>query len=73
MIHDLKIGPEYLHNLNTGLKKSEIRLNDRDYQRGDVLRFTGLTKCVCMFEITHIHSGRGMAENYVALSLKSVD
>ena len=77
MIHDLKIQKEYLDSLISGIKKVEIRLNDRDYQRGDILRFreypfSGPT-IEHLFEITHIHSGIGMAYNYVALSVKNVD
>ena len=71
MIHDLKIKNEYLDNLINGRKRVEIRLNDRDYQKGDILRFNDYRKLEpteYMFEITHIHSGFGMKENYVALS-----
>ena len=39
MVHDLKIEDNYLENLISGKKKMEIRFNDRDYQRGDLLRF----------------------------------
>ncbi len=77
MIHDLKIEQNYLDNLLAGIKKSEIRLNDRDYQRGDTLRFkqypfSGPT-IEHLFEITHIHSGLGLAQNYVVLSVKLLD
>ena len=40
MKHKLKIQQEHLDNLISGRKKVEIRLNDRDYQRGDLLIFT---------------------------------
>ncbi len=74
MVHDLKIGKNYLDNLLNGSKKAEVRINDRDYQRGDILRFKEYPldgKTVeHRFEITHIHSGLGMAGNYVVLSVR---
>ncbi len=71
MIHVLKIEPHYLDNLVSGLKKCEIRYNDRDYQKGDVLQFwSRYEEKDRYFKITHIHSGLGMGGNYVALSLE---
>lgn len=76
--HKLKIEPVYLDNLLDGRKKVEIRYNDRDYQVGDVLEFTdyrgcGLNHPTYSFRVTHIHSGLGMADNYVALSVERVE
>ena len=74
-IHQLKIEQNYLDNILLGLKKSEIRLNDRDYQTGDVLEFNDYSKIKVMkycFAITHIHSGLGLERNYVVLSLKGI-
>ena len=75
MIHDLKIQQEYLNNLLSGRKKVEIRVNDRDYQKGDTLRFPNSSSLIDahLFEITHIHSGLGMEDSYVALSVKMMD
>lgn len=50
-------------------KKVEIRLNDRDYQAGDVLCFANEVGRYS-FVITHVYSGLGMAEGYVALSVE---
>ena len=75
MKHKLKIQQEYLDNLISGRKKVEIRLNDRDYQRGDLLIFTdysGIKTEEYMFEVTHIHSGLGMENGYVALSVAMI-
>ena len=73
MIHTLKIENNYLDNLISGKKKSEIRLNDRDYQVGDILEFERSEAVdkwmVYRFEITHIHSGLGLEFNYVVLSV----
>lgn len=77
MIHELKIEDNYLARLTEGKKKAEIRLNDRDYQLGDVLEFrkyTGLEKVeISYFKITHIHSGLGLKENYVCLSVEQCE
>jgi ASC-1-like (ASCH) protein len=37
MTHELKIHPEHYTDVLLGLKKVEIRLNDRNYQEGDLL------------------------------------
>lgn len=37
MVHYLKIKPEYYKDVECGLKKFELRKNDRDFQVGDVL------------------------------------
>jgi len=78
MIHDLKIEDNYLKNLVSGIKKSEIRINDRDYQKGDLLRFKTYHYAEpkvkeFLFEISHIHSGLGLKENYVVLSIHCVN
>ena len=75
MKHKLKIEPQYLDNLLSGKKKAEVRLNDRDYQVGDILKFEDYReiepKTHC-FAITHIHSGFGLDRNYVVLSVEQV-
>jgi len=78
MIHKLKIEPQYLENLISGRKKSEVRLNDRDYQLGDVLEFVESfvnkkgwqDSRIIRFRITHIHSGLGLLPGYVMLSVE---
>ena len=37
MKHELKIHPKYYRAVLLGLKKVEIRLNDRNYQEGELL------------------------------------
>ena len=37
-IHELKILPEYFDAVRCGDKRFEIRKNDRNFQRGDILR-----------------------------------
>lgn len=75
MMHRLKIKEEYLDNLVSGLKKVEIRLNDRDYQKGDLLLFKDYRNAEVIeyqFQISHIHSGLGMERNYIALSITKI-
>lgn len=36
-IHDLKTWPEHFRDVRAGIKTAELRLNDRNYQPGDVL------------------------------------
>lgn len=75
MEHTLKIEQNYLKNLLSGVKKAEVRYNDRDYQVGDTLKFwisdfeINKSKWV-KFKITHIHSGLGLERGYVILSVE---
>lgn len=80
MIHILKIEREYLINIVSGTKTAEIRYNDRDYQVGDVLDFTGSAELYGFdlersykYSITHIHSGLGMSNNFVVLSIEKAE
>ena len=70
--HTLKIDKEYLDNLLSGRKHCEIRYNDRDYQLHDTITFHDF-KGDYKFRITHVHSGLGMKEGYVALSVEKID
>ena len=81
IVHKLKIEPNYLSHLEFEEKKAEIRYNDRDYQKGDVLKFYNNTRDTSVgdadfylyFKITHIHSGLGLADGYICLSLLRTD
>jgi len=74
--HKLKIKENYLRNLSYRKKKCEIRFNDRDYQMGDFLEFSVIENdepLYFIYRITHIHSGLGMQDGYVCLSLERVN
>lgn len=67
--HELKLNEMYVQAVLDGNKRCEIRLNDRDYQKGDIIYFDALLGEP--YEITHVlHSRAGLHEGYVALSIK---
>ena len=69
-IHKLKIQPEYLDDLLFNHKTFEVRNNDRGYQINDVLVFQDKrTNLVHYFKVKYIHSGLGMQEGYVCMSV----
>lgn len=69
--HRLKIKHEYFSRLELGQKTCEIRLDDRDYQVGDLIYFHQEWMS-SYFQITHITRWIGLKDGYVALSLKKV-
>ena len=78
-IIDLKILPDYFSPVEKGVKKFEIRYNDRDYAVGDMLilreydgeRYTGRRVAV---KITYIFNGGtyGVSDGYVSLSIEKI-
>ena len=78
--HYLKIKENYLDRLVKGIKTAEIRYNDRDYQVGDYLQFrnpsdditVGSADVYIYFKILHVHSGLGLADGYVCMSIMRV-
>jgi hypothetical protein len=79
MLHLLKINSRHLARILKGQKLFEIRFNDRDYQVGDAIHFHvlddnpdymhGKFNPHCDWRINYVHSGLGMQEGYVALSI----
>jgi len=75
--HELKIEQHYLDDLMLGSKTFELRLNDRNYQKGDVLKFLnpshGANLTYFNFTITSVFSGSGtlgLKNGWVILSLR---
>lgn len=76
-VHEVKTEAEFFAAVRKGLKMSEVRFNDRNYQVGDVLvqheidqkgKITGESLC---HEITHVLSGGqfGLDKQWCVLSL----
>lgn len=76
MIHDLKILPEHFLPVQEGLKKAEVRYNDRDFKTGDYLILreyrpeAGYSGRIVQRRIGHIADLNAMSEGYVLLSFK---
>jgi ASC-1-like (ASCH) protein len=78
--HRLKTLTQYFENVQNGRKSAELRLNDRDYQVGDILVLEGYDANDKLYvggsvtkQITHILSGcRGLEPGYCVLSLDEV-
>ena len=73
-IHHLKILPEYFEAVVSGNKCFEIRKNDRNYQKGDILRLNEYqdgqyTGDVHVAEITYI-TDYAQQDGYVVLGIK---
>jgi len=49
IMHDLKCHPEPFHQVRVGLKNFEIRVNDRDYRDGDIVRLKEYDPTTKMF------------------------
>jgi hypothetical protein len=78
-VHRLKIQPEHYSLRLTGKKDWEYRINDRDFQVGDLLlleefvksgNYTGLQQLVAVEAITRSELFR---EDYVVLSTRTLE
>lgn len=83
-VHELKIEKDYADSVYLGDKTFEVRLNDRGFQKGDIVRFKPLSKSGLSvdtrhplygkeYEITYVlGSFYGLAQNYVAFGIKPI-
>ena len=81
-VHELKITKDYADSVYFGDKTFEVRLNDRGFQKGDIVRFQPLSKSGASvdtrhplydkeYEITYVlGSFYGLAQGYVAFGIK---
>ncbi|EMC8228455.1 TPA: DUF3850 domain-containing protein [Klebsiella pneumoniae] len=75
--HDLKIYPEFFSAVSTGVKRAELRKNDRDYRVGDTLHLMETPRGSCHqtgefinVKITHIADVGEWMPGYVLLSVE---
>ncbi|HBV5378863.1 TPA: DUF3850 domain-containing protein [Klebsiella pneumoniae] len=75
--HDLKIYPELFSAVCTGVKRAELRKNDRDYRVGDTLHLMETPRGSCHqtgefinVKITHIADVGEWMPGYVLLSVE---
>lgn len=77
-VHDIKVTPEFFLPIVRGEKTCEVRLNDRDYAAGDVLRLREYDPVMKTYtsretarRVTHVLTGGafGVADGYVVLSM----
>ena len=83
-LHTLKIEQRWYKAVIDGEKKAEFRINDRDYQEGDLIHFTDINGEEYegefnLFIITHIlpvrevKIGEGKLDDYVVLSITTFE
>ena len=75
--HDLKIYPEFFSAVCTGVKRAELRKNDRDYRVGDTIHLMETPRGSCHqtgefinVKITHIADVGEWMPGYVLLSVE---
>ncbi|EKE2804628.1 DUF3850 domain-containing protein [Salmonella enterica subsp. enterica serovar Hato] len=74
-VHELKIYPQYFTDVKVGVKRAELRLNDRNYRAGDVLRLCEynageLTGAVVDVDVIHVADVGYWCPGYVVLSIE---
>jgi hypothetical protein len=81
-VHKIKIKEMYAERKFNGQKKFEVRLNDRDYQVGDIIKYEIVEReyadVLDKYEkladekIIYIHSGYGLADGFVILGVEPI-
>jgi hypothetical protein len=78
--HILKIDPEFFEGVKSGEKTFEVRINDRNYQKGDLVRLLPYCRKINGYvepyggigkRISYILSGHGIKEGYVVFSIEN--
>jgi len=73
--HDLKILTEHFSPVDAGIKRAELRKNDRNYQQGDILNLCewdghNFTGRFAIRLISHVADVSAYLPGYVLLSMK---
>ena len=79
--HELKILPKYFQAVWSGIKTFELRKDDRDYQRGDILvlrewdgeEYTGSAICVKVTYILQNAEKYGLKDGYVIMGIRHLE
>ena len=87
MQHEIKIKKPYADAILEGRKNFEVRVNDRGYNAGDVVRFNVIEETNTAqgwvlildhglnkkkYKITYVHSGVGLKDDYVVFGIKEL-
>lgn len=83
MKHILKQYDTFADATLSGEKPFELRCNDRNFQKGDLVQFEVVERFephapadhplnAALFEITYVVSGWGMQQGYVAFGIKKI-
>ena len=79
--HNLKILSAFADDVLMGYKSFEVRENDRDFKKGDTVRFIAVDKrgkelhhkiSTKIYEITYVLSGWGIKNGYVVFGIREV-
>ena len=70
MIHEIKIHKKYADRIIAGEKTFEVRINDRDYQVGDLIRFKQVL--TDNDTIPHVISHNVYAITYILQSIEGI-
>lgn len=78
-IHNLKCDPEPFAAVKAGDKTHEVRVNDRNYRVGDVLRLNEYDRGTLLFSsdfwegvVTHVTTGYGLPHGLVVMSMRPI-
>lgn len=80
-LHNLKIKDNFYWEVSHGFKKAELRKNDREFAKGDLIHFVNtngedfINEPNNVYQITHVLSGvpeYGLNEEYVILSIEKL-
>lgn len=80
--HKIKLDIGFADAVLSGDKCFEVRINDRGYQKGDLVRFKVVDGGCSVawhdlndvvFEITYVLAGWGISPNYVAFGIRRVE